>query len=119
MGVFPRSALIFLAGTCIALAAIVYRHQMSAQPSYEEANVARHLLRGEGFASPFYLGPGPAPPSAFNAPFYPLIIAACYYLAPYHGAVLLLLINSACMGIIGQRQIVSENPHTPNAQAET
>jgi len=100
MGVFPRSALIFLAGFCIALAAIVYRHQMSAQPSYEEANVARHLLRGEGFASPFYLGPGPVPPSAFNAPVYPLIIAACYYSAPYRGAVLLLLINSACLAVI-------------------
>ncbi len=95
-----RGLAIFLAAGAVAMAAIIHRNQLFAQPAFEEGNVAIHLLRGEGFASPFYLGPGPAPPSAYCPPVYPLIIAGCYAIAPEHGGVILFLINSACMGII-------------------
>jgi hypothetical protein len=91
---------IFFIGVTVGLAAITYRHQWSAQPGFEEGNVAIHLLRGEGFASPFYLGPDAAPPSAYCAPVYPLIIAGCFRAVPQHGAILLLAINCVCVGII-------------------
>jgi hypothetical protein len=99
-GEIVRGLLVYLAAGAVAMAAIVHRHRLWAQPGFEEANVAIHLLRGDGFASPFYLGPEPAPPSAYCPPIYPLIIAGCYTVAPYHGGLLLLLINSACMGIV-------------------
>src|ERR1700677_1983077 len=95
-----RGLAIFLAAAGVAMAAIIYRNQLFAQPAFEEGNVAIHLLRGEGFASPFYLGPEPAPPSAYCPPVYPLIIAGCYAIASEHGGVLLFLINSVCMGIL-------------------
>jgi 4-amino-4-deoxy-L-arabinose transferase-like glycosyltransferase len=95
-----RRLLVFVGAGVVAMAAVSYRHQWSARPGFEEANVAIHLLQGEGFASPFYLGPGPAPPSAYCPPVYPLIIAACYAIAPLHGGILLLLLNCGSMGII-------------------
>jgi hypothetical protein len=48
-------------------------------PFAEEANIAWHVALGHGFRSPMDASPA-APPSAWSAPLYPLVIAAAYRL---------------------------------------
>src|SRR5438874_187076 len=48
-------------------------------PRAEEANIGWHIAQGHGFRSP--MDPSPeAPPSAWSAPLYPLVIGAVYKL---------------------------------------
>src|SRR6266853_509973 len=48
-------------------------------PFAEEANIAWHVALGHGFRSPMDASPA-APPSAWSAPLYPVVIAAAYRL---------------------------------------
>ena len=48
-------------------------------PFAEEANIAWHVALGHGFRSPMDASPA-APPSAWSAPLYPLVIASAYRL---------------------------------------
>jgi hypothetical protein len=71
-------------------------------PSGEEANIAIHLANGHGYRSP--MDPSPtAPPSAWSAPVYPLIIATAYSLFGVESPqaiILLLLLNTLFVGAI-------------------
>jgi hypothetical protein len=95
-----RGWTVFVGASLAGILAITCRGQWQAHPAFEEANVAIHLVRGDGFASPFYFGSGQAPSSAYCPPVYPILIALCFLIARSHGAILLLLINSLCMGAI-------------------
>jgi hypothetical protein len=69
-------------------------------PFAEEHNLALHLVQGHGFRSPFSPS-AEAPPSAFNAPLYPLIIAASYRATGIRSSAsitLLMLVNALCFG---------------------
>ena len=71
-------------------------------PFAEEANIAWHVALGHGFRSPMDASPT-APPSAWSAPLYPLVIAAAYRLFGIgsSGAVTaLMLLNAVFFGMI-------------------
>jgi hypothetical protein len=76
-----------------------YQHR---PPSAEEAAIACHLAAGHGFRSP--MDPSPtAPPSAYSAPLYPLVIAGAYRLfgiASPAAVTALMLVNAVFFGII-------------------
>lgn len=60
-----------------AISVMVYGNYQNRPPFAEEANIAWHIAAGHGFRSP--MDPSPAaPPSAWSAPLYPLVIAAAY-----------------------------------------
>jgi len=74
-----------------------YQHR---PPFAEEHNLAVHLALGHGFLSPFDLS-ATAPPSAYNAPLYPMIIAAAYRIFGIRdpeAVSFLMLLNALCFG---------------------
>jgi hypothetical protein len=100
---FWSSAIVFVVVMGISLTCDLWRNRLDVRPSYEEGGIAFHLLRGDGFASPFYDG-AQAPPTGYCAPIYPMIIAGAYAVAggaPVVASLLLLVLNSACFGGMG------------------
>jgi hypothetical protein len=97
-----RRMAIFAAVAIVSMCVSLCRGRMDHQPSYEEAGIASHLLRGEGFSSPWFAGPQ-APPTAYCPPVYPVLIAEAYELAGPNArlaSVLLLILNSSCFAAI-------------------
>ena len=84
------------------LVVTISRGDHHTRPFAEQANIARHLVLGHGFASPMDAAPD-APPSAWSPPLYPLIIAAAYRLfgqASQPASIALLLLNAVCFALI-------------------
>lgn len=82
----------------IAVAVGFNRHA----PTGEEAKIAIHLARGDGFRSPMD-DASDAPASAWSAPVYPLIIAAAYRtfgVESRSALVALLFVNAICLGLV-------------------
>jgi hypothetical protein len=60
----------------LRLAAIfVLRSYLTTETAYEHHVIATNLIMGRGFSFPFF---GPAVPTSQQAPFVPLLLAACY-----------------------------------------
>lgn len=71
-------------------------------PFAEEANIALHLSRGEGFRSAFDLR-GSAPFTSWSPPLYPAVIAAAYQwfgVRTPAAVTALMLVNAGCFGLI-------------------
>lgn len=88
-------------GAALWAAVFMSRHGYQDRPPFaEENNIAVHLVLGHGFRSPLNLSAS-APPSAWSAPIYPLIIATAYRLYGIRtpaAVTLLMLVNAACFG---------------------
>lgn len=104
----PQPQRLLDGGTIIVLFAVLaiawvsadLRNQLHFPPFAEEARIAGHIARGDGFLSP-YDASRRAPPTALNAPLYPAIIAAAYRVAGNSHAVLVLLaLNSISFAAI-------------------
>ena len=96
-GVSPVALGIFAAGF-----AIVFMTLHGYRPPFaEEANIGWHLAVGHGFRSP--MDPSPAaPPSAWSAPLYPLVIGAAYRIfgvGSPAGVIALMLLNAIFFGM--------------------
>ncbi len=95
----PRAFwILFLLGFCWAFGYTLWQRAYSEEPYAEEADIAMHIAKGHGFATPMDASPG-AIPTSWSAPIYPYLMAGVYRVfgdATVHSRLALLLINALC-----------------------
>jgi len=81
---------------------LVAHDYLKSPPFAEENNIAIHLARGEGFASP--MDPSPhAAPTSWSPPVYPYLMATVYRLCGIRtptAITALLALNAVCFGAV-------------------
>lgn len=85
-----------------AIVVMTMRGYQDRPPHAEEAHIGWHLAMGHGFRSPMDLSPS-APPSAWSAPLYPLIIGAAsraFGVASPASVTALMLFHAILFGLI-------------------